>query len=149
MLDRLLRKKTLLVGIACTLVAIATALLIYLTPLKHVNLVEPSIRDLTPTEFYEMYKGNETDYVFIDVRPDYLYDELHAEGSINIPINMLYDERHDLPKKGKQIVLICGGNRLSGVSYGYLEHYGFQNLYRVYGGMPAWHLAGLPVVSNF
>lgn len=118
---------------------------VYLTPLKHVNVVEPTIDDINATEFQEDYLKNPDDYIFIDVRPEAAYASAHAKGSISMPLHTLYDERHNLPKSGKQIVLICSGGRASGVGYSYLEHYGFFNIQRIEGGIEQWMAEGLPV----
>lgn len=127
---------------------ILAALTIYLTPLKWVTLVEPHIDDISAEEFYAMYEGNEDKYIFIDVRGEGSYERVHAAGSEHMPLHTLYDERHNLPKNGKEIVLICSGGVASGVGYSYLEHYGHFNIKRVDGGIEAWQLAGLPVESD-
>lgn len=129
------------IGIA----VLVTIFAIYLTPLKNLNLIEPRIDDISPQTFYDAYTQNPDKYVFIDVRPESAYNNLHAVGSINVPLHLLYDERHVLPKRGKTIVLICSGGRASGVGYSYLEHYGFLNLKRIEGGIENWQLQGLPV----
>lgn len=126
----------------------ATILVFYLTPLKNLNLVEPKIKNVSPAAFYEAHQKSPEDYIFIDVRPSAVYNREHAEGSINIPLHMLYTERNYLPQKDQTIVLICSGGSASGVAYGYLEHYGFLNLRRLEGGIEAWKQAGLPVVTN-
>ncbi len=138
-------KTCVIVGAAA---AITAALFIYLTPLKWVNLIEPKIKDRLPALFYNEYRENPGRYVFIDVRPPEAYNQKRAEGSINIPLHLLYDERKNLPKTGKTIVLICSGGRASGVAYHYLEHFGFLNLIRVSGGIEAWEAAGLPIVTE-
>lgn len=125
-----------------------TVCIVYLTPLKHKNIIEPNINDITPENFYALYVENPDEYIFIDVRSPSQYGNLHAEGSINMPLHTLYDQRKNLPKTGKTIVLICSGGRASGVGYSYLEHYGFLNLRRVEGGVEAWNSVGLPVISN-
>jgi len=125
---------------------VATILVIYLTPLKHLNIIEPKIDDISAAAFYELYTSNPDEYLFIDVRSESLYDELRTEGSLNIPLHVLFDERYNLPKRGKTIVLICSGGRASGVGYHYLEHQGFLNLKRIRGGIEAWERAGLPLV---
>ena len=129
------------IGIA----VLITIFAIYLTPLKNLNLIESRIHDIDPQAFYDLYVQNSDKYVFVDVRPESAFSKLHATGSINIPLHLLYDERRVLPKSGKTIVLICSGGRASGVGYGYLEHYGFLNLLRVDGGIENWQLQGLPV----
>lgn len=125
-----------------------TILAIYLTPLKWVNLVEPTIKDIDPTTFYNDFKNNKNNYVFIDVRSESAYNKVHAVGSINIPLHMLYDARHTLPKTGKEIVLICSEGRASGVAYSYLQHYGFFNIERVAGGVENWMAEGLPTEGS-
>lgn len=124
------------------------ALIFYLTPLKNLNLIELKIKDIAPSLFYEKYKKNPNDYIFIDVRPAEAYRKGHAEGSINIPLHTFYNERKYLPKRGQIIVLICSGGSASGVAYGYLEHYGFLNLRRIEGGIENWEKSGLPVVKG-
>ncbi len=135
----------IIAGITGALIASIT---IYLTPLKWLDIKEPTIRDVLPTLFYEEHKKNPNDFLFIDVRPPDVYAKKHAEGSINIPLHLLYDERHNLPRRGKEIVLICSGGRASGVAYSYLEHYGFLNLRRIRNGVEAWEAAGLPIVEE-
>jgi rhodanese-related sulfurtransferase len=128
--------------------ALIVAGIIYLTPLKHLNVIEPNIDDLSARSFYESLKENPEGYLFIDVRPEEIYKTFHAEGSINVPLHKLYTERHILPHRGKKIVLICSGGLASGVGYSYLEHYGFLNIHRIDGGIEQWAAAGLPIVSS-
>lgn len=123
---------------------VVTAGIIYLTPLKHLAIIEPSIHDIDPVAFYEAYRANPSDFIFIDVRSESSYNRLHAQGSVSMPLHTLYDERHSLPKSGKQIVLICSGGRASGVGYSYLQHFGFTNIARIEGGIEQWALAELP-----
>lgn len=134
-----------LVFLAATIV---TAGIIYLTPLKWLNFTEPTIHDTLPQLFFSKYKESPDQFIFIDVRPPEAYQLKHAEGSINIPLHILYDERKNLPKNGRTIVLICSLGRASGVAYSYLEHYGFLNLQRISGGIEAWEAAGLPLESG-
>ena len=83
-----------------------TTLLILLTPLRHVALIEPRIDDIKSAEFQELYAQNPDKYIFIDVRSPEEFNKIHAEGSVNVPLHLLYDERLNLPKTGKTIVLI-------------------------------------------
>lgn len=132
------------VAIVAAASVLATAALIYLTPLKWVTIIQPTIRDIDAKTFQADFAANPENYIFIDVRPEAAYNALHAAGSINIPLHMLYDERRNLPKSGRQIVLICSGARASGVAYSYLQHYGFFNIARIKGGLENWVLEGLP-----
>lgn len=128
--------------------AILTFCLFYFTPLRYVNIVEPTIHDIDPAEFYKLLQEHPDDYIFIDVRGKDAYDRLHATGSILMPLHTLYNERHNLPKHGKTIVLICSGGIASGVGYSYLEHYGFRNIRRIHGGIEMWQAARLPVEGS-
>lgn len=128
---------------------ILTAAIIYLTPLKHIAIIEPTIDDITPEEFYTLYEANPDKYIFLDVRGATAYNRLHADGSKNQPLHTLYSERAFLPKNTDQeIILICSGGVASGVGFSYLEHYGFFNVKRIAGGIEAWEAADLPVVTG-
>jgi rhodanese-related sulfurtransferase len=124
---------------------VATALLIYLTPLRHVALVPASMHEMDPKEFHEDFKANPDDYLLVDVRSPSIYTSAHAEGAINIPIENLYDDKDSLPRSGKKIALICTTGRLAAIGYGYLESQGFTNLIHIEGGMVNWVVEGLPV----
>lgn len=115
-----------------------------LTPLRYTPLIEPGIENVESTTFYPQFESDPDAYVFIDVRDRASYAEGHPKGAINIPLATLYTERANLPRSGKTIVLICGGNSASGVAYSYLEHFGFTNIERIPGGYREWLVAGLP-----
>jgi len=121
-----------------------TASVIYLTPLKWINVIEPTIKDIDPQEFYVQYQKDPDHFIFLDVRSETSYNKVHAKGSLNVPLHTLYDVRHVLPKSGKEIVLICSLGRASGVAYSYLQHYGFFNIERIAGGIEQWIAVGLP-----
>lgn len=127
-------------------VMLITALGIFFTPLRYSVLVEPSIQDVEPEKIYASMMKNPDGYLFIDVRSAAEYQKIHAKDSVNIPIHLLYDGWRGLPKTGKQIVLICGGGRLSGVAFFFLQHFGFTNIARVSGGIENWVSKNLPVV---
>lgn len=124
---------------------LVTAAVIYLTPLKNIAIIEPSILDQTPVAFNTEYTADPAQYLFIDVRPSDAYNRAHAPGAISMPLHTLYNTRHSLPKSGKEIVLICNEGIASGVGYHYLQHFGFFNIRRIGGGMEKWIADGLPV----
>ena len=124
---------------------VVTVLAIYLTPLKNINLIEPTILDEAPVAFQTEYKADTGKYLFIDVRPSEAFNRAHAVGSISMPLHTLYNTRHSLPKSGKEIVLICNEGIASGVAYHYLQHFGFFNIRRIGGGVERWTADGLPI----
>lgn len=138
-------KKWASVAAGVIAVIVLTALSIYLTPLRHYNLISPAMNTMGPQEFYDDYLKNPDEYIFVDVRSSSIYQSAHAKGSVNIPIENLYDEHYTLPKKGKKIALICTSGRLAAIAYGYLENWGFRNLVHVQGGLQNWTYEGLPL----
>lgn len=124
---------------------IVSAMVIYSTPWRYTDLIEPSIYDVPSTDFYAEYSTDPDNYIFIDVRSSSAYQHQHADGSINIPLHELYNQRNFLPKDGKEIVLICSGGVASGVGYSYLEHYGFTNIRRIGDGIEGWEENNLPL----
>src|SRR3990167_5280225 len=140
-------QKTVLIVFVLVAV-VATALAIYLTPLRHFTLISPTMNEIDPSDFYADYSKNPDDYIFIDVRSPNIYQSAHAVGSINIPIENLFDEHYNLPKSGKKIAIICTTGRLAGVAYGYLENWGFTNLIHIQGGMVNWTYEGLPLEGS-
>jgi rhodanese-related sulfurtransferase len=126
--------------------AIVTASVIYFTPLRYAPFIPPpAMHEMSPTAFYTLFKAHPEEYMFIDVRPEDLYAKEHAVGSINIPVWHLFTVKATLPRSGKTLALICGGDETSSVGYSYLQHFGFTNLLRIPGGVPAWALSGLPI----
>lgn len=126
-------------------IIVATLAAVYLTPLKHVSVIDPVIDDIDPSVFHAEFVKNPEKYIFIDVRSESAYTAAHAVGSKSMPLHTLYDMRHSLPKSGKTIVLICSGGRASGVGFHYLQHFGFFNIHRIEGGIENWALQKLPV----
>lgn len=132
---------------ASVLAILLTAVSIYFTPLRYTPLIEPKIQDVESGEIHARIVENPDAYLFIDVRNESDYSKMHAEGSINIPIAKLYDMWHqELPRSGKEIVLICGRGKLAAVAFFFLQHFGFTNILRVSGGVEDWATKGLPVV---
>ncbi len=133
------------VALVAAVAVITTTLLIYLTPLKHLNMISPVMNEVDPAAFQAKFLAHPDDYIFIDVRSPNVYESAHAKGAINIPIENLYDEHYTLPKSGKKIALICTTGRLAAIAYGYLQDWGFTNLVHIQGGLENWSYEGLPI----
>jgi hydroxyacylglutathione hydrolase len=135
----------MLIAAAFLVVVAGTAALIYLTPLRHIDVVAPSMHEIDPQTLYADMAKNPDEYLFIDVRDASVYNAAHAKGAINIPIAYLTTQHYLLPKTGKQIALICTTGQLATIAYGYLEDWGFRNLLHVTGGLQNWSLEKLPI----
>jgi len=81
---------------------------------------------------------------FIDVRRSGEYENGHAAGSHNIPLDKLA-ERVDEVDPTLPTYVICQGGYRSSIGCGILENAGVNELYNVAGGTAAWIEAGLPV----
>lgn len=134
------------VGYLLTGVLLA-AIAIYLTPLRHVNVIPNQVELIDPKEFYDDYKQNPDKYLLIDIRPEFLRYE-YPEGATHVSIFRLSEEWKKLPKSGKTIVIFCEESISESVAYGYLQNQGFLNIKAVSGGRAAWKDAGLPLVKN-
>ena len=146
MLDILRSRANIIAIIAFT--AFVTVIAIYFTPLRHVQLLSPTMNSMDPAEFYKDFSANPDKYMLIDVRSASVYQSAHAQGAVSIPIENLFDEHYILPRTGKQIALICTTGRLAAIGYGYLENWGFRNLIHIQGGMVNWTTEGLPVEGS-
>ncbi len=124
---------------------IVTALAIYLTPLRYVSLVSPTMREMDPKQFYELMQEHPDQYELVDVRSPSIYQSAHAVGAISIPIENLYDDHYALARSHKTIGLICTTGRLAAVAYGYLQYWGLNNTVHIQGGMVNWSSEGLPI----
>ncbi len=122
------------------------SVIIYLTPLRHLNLIPNKVEFIKAAEFYEKFKANPDEYVLVDIRPEFLRFD-YPENAINASLFRLSEEWKTLPKD-KNIVIFCEENFSESVAYGYLEHQGFTNIVAIDGGRTAWKEAGLPLVKN-
>ncbi len=134
--------------VAAAIAVLATAGVIYLTPLRHITFLSPTMNSMSPQEFYAEFSANPDKYMLVDVRSASIYESAHAKNARSIPIENFYDDHYHLPRSGKQIALICTTGRLAAIAYGYLENWGFRNLIHIQGGMVAWTAAGLPVEGS-
>ena len=126
---------------------LATAVAIYLTPLRHVNVIPNTVNFINPKEFYDDYRANPNKYLLVDIRPEFLRYE-YPEGAMHISIFRLSEEWKKLPRSGKTIVIFCEESISESVAYGYLQNQGFLNIKAINGGRAAWKDAGLPLVKN-
>lgn len=135
-------------AVTIALTVLATAVLIYFTPLRHVVFLSPTMNEVDPKVFYADFSAHPDKYMLIDVRSPAIYASAHAKGAISIPVENFFDEHYTLPRSGKQLALICTTGRLAAIGYGYLENWGFRNLIHIQGGMVNWTAEGLPVEGS-
>lgn len=91
---------------------------------------------------------NKEEAVVVDVRPDKEYRQGHIVDALNLPFAQANDRLGQLDKyKERPIVLVCKmGQHASGVAK-QLRARGFENVYRLSGGMMEWTGSQMPVVK--
>ena len=83
----------------------------------------------------------EREMVLVDVRTPTEYDNLHIEGTINIPFADLRTRYTELDTDAPT-VMICGGGQRSSMAASLLKQRGFKHVFNVAGGMAGYSAAG-------
>ena len=122
-------------------------ILFYLTPLKHLNVIEPLPKKIQPSVLYEAFKKNPGKYLLIDIRSEEFRAQEYPEGSLHIPLNTLAGEVNALPRN-KSVVIFCESNFSATAAYHVVQNNGFLDLQIVDGGRTSWKQAGLPLIQG-
>ena len=111
-------------------------------------MTEPQIVN---TKFVKYYFDN-FNTVIIDARDQGQYDELHIEGSVNIPYNYYedYDILYDLPPEDIYIVYCNGGDCSLSLDLAYVmyDEFDFETVFVYEEGLPFWEDHNYKVSSN-
>jgi glyoxylase-like metal-dependent hydrolase (beta-lactamase superfamily II)/rhodanese-related sulfurtransferase len=83
----------------------------------------------------------------IDVRSEKEWQQAHAEGSINIPLNHLQERASEVPQDGN-VVVHCEGGYRSTIAVSILQKLGRTNVYDLVGGYKAWVNSSLPTTED-
>lgn len=115
------------------------------------NLLSDSIggiKALSTAEVTRLF--NHEDALLIDLRSKADYDKGHILGAENIPAANLDEQIEKLKQKAdnKPVVLYCGNGMESQRTGRKLQQSGFDQLYLLKGGFPAWREANLPVTKD-
>lgn len=126
---------------------LVSGILFYLTPFKHLNIIEPLPKKIAPVTFYKLLKQNPDSYLLIDIRAEEFRSQEYPEGSLSIPLNILAGEVNALPRN-KSIVIFCESNFSATAAYHVLQNNGFLDLQIIDGGRMGWNQAGLPLIQG-
>lgn len=81
---------------------------------------------------------NKEEFVFIDVRESYEYDEFNL-GAQLIPLGEVMDKMADLEDyKEKEVVIHCRSGKRSAMAQQLMQSAGFANVRNLEGGVLAW-----------
>jgi rhodanese-related sulfurtransferase len=82
----------------------------------------------------------------IDVREDSEWAAGHARGARHLGKGVIErDIEKQIPDKGAEIILYCGGGFRSALSADALQRMGYTNVASMAGGWRAWQQAGGPI----
>ena len=82
----------------------------------------------------------------IDVREDSEWAAGHARGARHLGKGVIErDIEKQIPDKGAEIILYCGGGFRSALSADALQRMGYTNVASMAGGWRAWQQAGAPI----
>ncbi|MFQ6021353.1 MAG: rhodanese-like domain-containing protein [Acidiferrobacterales bacterium] len=89
---------------------------------------------------------NHESAVIVDVGEPHEFKTGHIPQAINIPLAGLPGRAKELEKhKNKPILLSCRSGNRSGRGAVILRKHGFEKVYTLAGGLPAWEKDNLPV----
>ncbi len=101
-------------------------------------------QEVEPSE--AVRRMNHEDAVVLDVREDQEYAEGHIVNALHIPVGVLEKRLEELEAhKDKPLIVYCrSGDRATRASVT-LRKQGFNNVFKLNGGILAWKAASLPV----
>ncbi len=94
------------------------------------------MNEISTLAFFKIYQTT-SNWRLIDVRDISEYDELHINGSINIPLSLLIDKHFLFINKNKHYYIICKNGSRSFTATSVLENLGY-NVTNVVGGISRW-----------
>jgi rhodanese-related sulfurtransferase len=94
--------------------------------------------DINVQELKQRLDAGDTNFIFIDVREQYEYDDFNL-GAKLIPLGDFTASIPDLfPHKNDEIVIHCRSGKRSGMAQHFLQQFGFTNVRNLEGGVLAW-----------
>lgn len=94
------------------------------------------MKEISSSELKKL-KDQNADFVLIDVREQYEFDEAQIGGTL-IPMGEVMNRVEEIPKD-KQVVVHCrSGKRSASVINALEQNFGYTNLYNLNGGILAY-----------
>lgn len=112
--------------------------------LKLAEEAKRRIREITVEETLErMNSGDEV--LLIDVREDNEWQKGHARGALHLGKGVIErDIERQVPDKGTELILYCGGGYRSALAAESLQRMGYYDVSSMAGGWTAWKEADAP-----
>ena len=92
----------------------------------------------------QLQAGN--DLVLLDVRTAAEFESVHIDGSLNVALDQIEQQRQQLSESLKHpVVLVCRSGNRARQAAALLQHVNLPNLHILEGGIQAWQAANEPV----
>ncbi len=92
---------------------------------------------------------NRQDAVVVDIRAKADFSKGHVINSMNIPLSELTKDNSGLEKhKNSPIIVVCNTGMQAGVAANQLRSAGFEQVYRLAGGIQAWKADSMPIATK-
>jgi rhodanese-related sulfurtransferase len=91
---------------------------------------------------------NRQDAVVVDIRGQADFSKGHIQGALNVPLSKLKENTKDLENyKDSPIIMVCANGIQVAGACDVLKKAGFEQIYKLTGGMTSWKGDNLPVVK--
>ncbi|CAN5625553.1 rhodanese-like domain-containing protein [soil metagenome] len=104
-------------------------------------------KGLRPAELTALI--NRDNALVVDLRPIADFEKGHIPGSKNVQVSQFDPENKQLAAaKALPVVVVCKSGQASAAAARRLKKAGFERVYVLDGGLPAWQQADLPLVKG-
>ncbi|MDQ3495699.1 MAG: rhodanese-like domain-containing protein [Pseudomonadota bacterium] len=104
-------------------------------------------KGLRPAELTALI--NRDNALVVDLRPMADFEKGHIPGSKNVQVSQFDPENKQLAAaKALPVVVVCKSGQASAAAARRLKKAGFERVYLLDGGLPAWQQADLPLAKG-
>jgi molybdopterin/thiamine biosynthesis adenylyltransferase/rhodanese-related sulfurtransferase len=106
------------------------------------------VPEWTPAQVQDALSQKKDDFVLIDVREKYEWDEGHIPGAKHVPRGFLELRIEEaVPDKSQQVELYCAGGTRSLIAGSTLQQMGYDNVISMAGGFGQWKGSGYKFIQ--
>lgn len=114
------------------------------------------VTEIMPWDLDEKLKQNNS-LLVLDVRETFEFENMHIQGSFNIPRGILeiacdYDNEKDAPNlvgaRKQEVVVVCGSGKRSIMAANTMKQMGYENISSLKTGIKGWNDYDLPLFNK-